>query len=95
MHDIDGTSDVANESPGIDVSLSPTGQRAMQGDAGPSPAVPETPPDDQPTDFHSRSADTELGYGRMVETGAEKSEVTRYHDNAPEGIYGEGRGGRG
>lgn len=76
--------------------LSDRARRALQGDLGPpTPADSTQPPDGLPPDFQPQVASTELGYGKMVETGAEKPEVKHFHDTAEEGIYGEGRGGRG
>ncbi len=71
-------------------------RRALQGNLGPtSPPASTQPPDGLPPDFQPQLASTELGQGKLVETGAEKPEVKHFHDIAAEGIYGEGRGGRG
>lgn len=96
MKDFDNASDATKEGgAGSDQRLNPIGQRAIQGDDPPSPAAPETPSDELPPDFQPATASTELGDARRAETEAEKTEVKHYHNNSPEGIYGEGRGGRG
>lgn len=75
--------------------LSEHARRALQGALGPSPADSTRPPDGLPPDFQPQVASTDLGYGKMVETGTEKPEVKHFHDIAEEGLYGESSGGRG
>lgn len=94
MRDYNVPADVGDADPIGDKPLSLSGQKAMQGDDHPLPNMPETP-DDQPDAFNSQTATTELGDAMRAETGAEKPEVRNFHNIAPEGIYGEGRGGRG
>jgi len=76
--------------------LSEYARRALQGKLAPlPPADSPQPPDGLPPDFQPQVASTELGQGKLVESGAEKPEVKHFHDIAEEGVYGEGRGGRG
>jgi len=76
--------------------LSERARRALQGNPGPFPPTDSTqPPDGLPPGFQPQSASTELGQGKLVETGPEKPEVKHFHDIAEDGIYGEGHGGRG
>lgn len=77
--------------------LSELARRALQGNLGSFPPPGSTQqPDGPPPDSQPRATSTtDLSYGKMVETGAEKPEVKHFHDTAEEGIYGEGSGGRG
>lgn len=72
------TSDAAQESAGTNNSLSPVGQKAMQGDD--VTAQPEPSPDSQPA-----VATTELGADLLAETGPEKPEVKLYHNIIEDG----------
>ncbi len=102
MQDYDQPTDAAKEAHAPANPLSVTGQRAIQGSDQPAadpmpynqPAV-DTMPNDQPSEFHGQTATTEFGDAMRAESGAEKPEVKHFHDIAEEGVYGEGRGGRG